>query len=116
MSYEFYKIMHITGLILLFLGLGVSLVTKYTENPDRSAKRTGGVLHGIGLVAALVGGMGLLARIGTGFQPWVIGKLLIWLTLGAGTVFARFLPLKGALALLTGLGALAAALAVLKPL
>lgn len=85
MSYEFYKVLHLTGVILVFSGL-VGLLT---------VKMSGGVVagkvkslvflsHGLGLLLALVGGFGLMARLGLhqGIPGWIYGKLAIWLILG----------------------------------
>ena len=43
------------------------------------------MMHGVGLLVALVGGFGLVARLQLEqgmMAPWVIAKLFIWLALG----------------------------------
>ena len=46
MSLEFYKLLHISGLILLFVGLGGSLISEEAEKPPKLAA----ILHGVGLL------------------------------------------------------------------
>jgi hypothetical protein len=67
---------------MTFLSLGGITVNAINGGDKRhpSRKRVA-ITHGIGLVLALVGGFGLLARIGVshGSIPgWAIGKLAIW--------------------------------------
>jgi hypothetical protein len=41
------------------------------------------------MLMILVGGFGMLARLDVGFPNWIIGKLVIWLALGAMLGFAN---------------------------
>lgn len=91
MSYEVYKILHLLGLTLVVLSLGGILVhainggTKTTNAFRKGAMIT----HGVGLLLLLVPGFGMLARLGIhSFPGWVVGKVLIWLALGAFVAFA----------------------------
>lgn len=120
MSYEFYKIMHLTGVILVFTGL-VGLLT---------IKMSGGTLvgktkmlvfasHGVGLLLALVGGFGLMARLGMAqsMPTWIYGKLIIWFILGGAIALIKRKANIGGL-LYGGLIAIflvASYLAVMKP-
>jgi hypothetical protein len=85
MPYEIYKIMHLTGLVLLFSGLVTLLTLKITgaalEGPN---KKFAYLTHGIGLLLLLVGGFGLLARLnlGPGLPNWIYFKLVAWLYFG----------------------------------
>lgn len=85
MSYEFYKILHLTGLILLFSGL-VSLLTLKVVGADvsGSAKKFSFITHGVGLFLVLLSGFGLLARLGMvrDLPGWIYVKLAIWLYFG----------------------------------
>ena len=65
MPYEFYKILHLTGLVLLFSGL-VSLLTLKAIGAEvnGAAKKFSFIAHGIGLFLILLSGFGLLARLG----------------------------------------------------
>lgn len=92
MSYEFYKIMHLTGVILVFSGLVGLLTVRMASVPvEGKVKSLVFISHGVGLLLALVGGFGLMARLGmTQSMPtWIYGKLVIWLALGAGIGFVK---------------------------
>ncbi len=85
MSYEFYKIMHLLGLVLLFSGLVGLLTVKMTGGKvEGSTKSLVFASHGIGLVLLLVGGFGLMARLQlTQAMPnWIYVKLAVWLFMG----------------------------------
>lgn len=85
MSYEFYKVMHLTGVILTFCGLiGLLTVRMAGATLEGKTKTLVFISHGLGLAMALVGGFGLLARLGMAqsMPQWVYLKLAIWLILG----------------------------------
>ena len=85
MSYEFYKILHLTGLVLLFSGL-VSLLTLKVVGAEVNgpAKKFAFITHGIGLFFILLSGFGLLARLNLvrDLPNWIYVKLAIWLYFG----------------------------------
>jgi hypothetical protein len=77
------------------------------------------ITHGIGMVLVLVGGFGMLARLGI-FWPWpgwIVGKIIIWLVFGVLiAVIGRVPALAKPLWWITiALGAIAAYLALNKP-
>jgi hypothetical protein len=85
MSYEFYKVLHLTGVILTFSGLiGLLTVRMSGTALEGKTKTLVFISHGLGLLMALVGGFGLLARLGMAqsMPHWVYVKLVIWLFLG----------------------------------
>jgi uncharacterized membrane protein SirB2 len=91
MSYEIYKILHLLGLTLVVLSLGGIIVhTINGGSKATNAFRKGAVItHGVGLLLLLVAGFGMLARLGIhSFPGWVVGKVIIWLALGAFVAFA----------------------------
>jgi hypothetical protein len=98
-----YKVLHLVGVMALFMGLGMGLLT------DSSGRKPGAMWHGIGLAVILVAGFGLLAKLKLGFPVWIIVKLVIWLLLGALPVLAKrgVVPVMAAwiIALVLGLGA-----------
>lgn len=93
MSYEFYKIIHLIGIVLLLTGLTGLLTVKMVGAEVQGKTKTLVFLtHGIGSLFILISGFGLLARLGLiqSLPGWVYGKLLIWLFFGGiMTVFKR---------------------------
>ena len=113
MSYEFYKVLHLAGLVTIFTSLGaLAFVPGDRRKPLM-------MMHGIATVVMLVAGFGLLARLGLvgNLGPWVYGKLAIWLAIGAVPVVLRRKPDMAVIMLLVSiaLGAISAYLAIFKP-
>jgi uncharacterized membrane protein len=83
MSYEFYRVLHIFGIILLFASLGALAAIGGTT--DHRLRRLGSIIHGVAVAVILIAGFGLLARLEMfgGFPPWIWIKLGIWLVAGA---------------------------------
>ena len=81
-SYSVYKIIHLIGVFMVFLslgGIGMHAINK--GGRDHAWRKPVAMTHGLGLLLALVGGFGLLARLGVmhGSLPgWVLIKLGIW--------------------------------------
>lgn len=114
MSYEFYKVIHLFGIMLLFSSLGGAVVVHAIGNNEQGAsyRKLLSALHGISLVLILVAGGGLMARKGIMSLPppmWINLKVIIWLLLGAalvvvkraadmGRVWLVAMPLIGAIA------------------
>ncbi len=120
MSYEFYKILHVTGLMLLFFGLSAALTLKMAGVAfTGSAKKMAFVTHGLGLLLMLFGGFGLLARMGfMGNIPlWAQAKIGIWVLLGGSIALVKRKGQIGwpLIVLFVGLGTTAAWLAIAKP-
>ncbi len=93
-SYQIYKIMHLVGLMCVFAGLsalwGVSLMGPLERQP--SVKRALAIIHGVGMLFLLVGGFGMLARLGIihgGLPGWIWAKLALWFFLGGSMVLAK---------------------------
>lgn len=113
MSYEFYKVLHLVGLVTLFIALGaLAVVPAERRKPFMS-------LHGLATLVMLVAGFGLLAKLGLmkDWGPWVYAKIAIWLVLGAMPVVLRRKPNLAFPVLLISiaLGACGAFLAIYKP-
>lgn len=93
-SAEIYKVVHLVGVLMIFLSLGgVALNAINGGIRNHMWKKPVAITHGLGMLFSLVGGFGLLARLGFaqgGLPGWVIAKLAIWLAFGALIgVFAR---------------------------
>lgn len=120
-SYSVYKIIHLVGILMVFMALG-GLATNAINGGGKKHRwrKPIAITHGVGLLISLVGGFGLLARLGVmhGSLPgWVIAKLVIWILFGA---LIAVIPRKPALAkplwlIIIILGATAAYLAGSKP-
>lgn len=120
LSYQFYLVLHLVGIFLILVPLGgIALHTINGGTRDYQARKWAAITHGIGLLIALVGGFGLLARLGIvrGWPAWVWVKLVIWFALGAFPILlyrARALS-KLWWFLIVFLAGLAAYMAVFKP-
>lgn len=75
MSLSFYHLLHLLGLILVFIGFGAL----FTPDSRRAMK-----WHGIGLLISLISGFGMLAKLGIfkSMPTWVWAKIGLWLVLG----------------------------------
>lgn len=114
MSYEFYKILHLAGVMLVFSSIGGFLALSDTHP---KYNKLVGMMHGIGLLIMLVSGFGIIAKLNLGFPTWVIVKIFLWLVMGAMLVIAkkRIFPPAGAVSLAIVLGIILAWLGVSKP-
>lgn len=120
MSDQFYKVIHILGIFLLFLSLGgIALFTINGGTKSTNSWRAKvAITHGIATLLVLIGGFGLLGKLyGANWPLWVYPKMLIWL------VFSGVLALaykskqiaQGLWIALPILGFLASVLAIYKP-
>jgi hypothetical protein len=119
MPYTVYKLIHLTGILFLFATAGG--VALYIANGGTRENNVAGrwvsAIHGLTLVLILVSGFGLVARIGTGFEPWVWTKLGLWFIIGSFALLPLRKPNLGYrfFLLFPLLGALAASMAIFKP-
>lgn len=86
---DFYEILHIIGIAMLFLAIG-GVATHAANGGTKANSQTRGLMssvHGVGALLILVGGFGMLARIGfahgTNFPGWLWVKLIVWVILSA---------------------------------
>ncbi|KAA3610045.1 MAG: hypothetical protein D8M58_07600 [Calditrichaeota bacterium] len=117
MSIAFYNVLHVIGIIMLFLGIGGAIVRSYLAQDSPGLEKLVLINHGVGLLLILIAGFGQLAKIGMQFSSWVVVKIIIWLFMGSLIMFIKKKPeLKsvwwyGALVM----GGLAAYLGIYKP-
>ncbi len=124
LPYTFYKVVHILGLLFAYSALGGVAVHAANGGDKRSAvtRRLTAALHGAGVLLTLVGGFGMLARLGIvqghSFPGWVWGKIAIWLVIAVVVILPYRRPRLAvpALIALPFLGGLAAYLAIYKPI
>lgn len=123
LSHSVYNIVHIVGIVLAMLALGgaamLAMVTSAGASPH-PMRRMLAMFHGIGVFLVLLGGFGMLARLGithAGFPGWIWVKLAVWAVVAAALLLPRrnpslAKPLLFALPVLVGL---AAYMAIYKP-
>ncbi len=111
MSLQTYHILHLVGLICVYIGFGGLLSS---EGAKKAMK-----WHGIGLVISLVSGFGMLAKMGImGAMPmWVWIKIGLWLVLGFLPVLSKRRMLAPSVVVLIAIivGVALACLGYLKP-
>lgn len=89
MSYEIYKLIHLCGLGLVAFGFGALAM----RTDDASKRKMISIIHGIGLFLALLGGFGMAARLKISTtEPWVIFKIVVWLSLGGYLALSKRKP------------------------
>jgi len=109
MDPKLYHLIHVAAALLVFLGLGGMLTGQ--------GGKAYAMLHGIGLLAMLVAGIGFAHKSGLGWPNWMLAKIGIWLLIGAMPVLVKrgVVGVLGAVVLAIGLGATAVWLAYYKP-
>jgi hypothetical protein len=84
-SFLVYKNLHLLGVFMILVALGgIILQQLNTVAREQPWRKPVAITHGIGMVLVLVGGFGMLARLGI-FWPWpgwIMGKIAIWLVFG----------------------------------
>jgi uncharacterized membrane protein SirB2 len=100
MPYEFYKVLHVSGLLLAVGGLGAVAVQMIaTGNRSFPLKRWIMAVHGLGTILVFVSGFGLMARTGLvsdGWPLWIKIKMGLWLlVLGLGPTLIMRIPRPG---------------------
>jgi hypothetical protein len=124
LSHSVYNVLHVIGIILVMAALGglcLHTINGGTRegNPSRRLIVT---MHGTGVLLILLGGFGMLARIGfeqgEPFPGWLVVKISIWLLLAVAVMIPYRRPAlaRPLLLALPVLGGLAAIMAIYKPL
>ncbi|MHB1223069.1 MAG: hypothetical protein ACYC2G_03340 [Gemmatimonadaceae bacterium] len=120
--YTTYKLIHLFGLLLAFSALGGMAV----HAAGGAARRASGVrgvvltMHGLGVFLLLLGGFGMLARLGIvqgGLPGWILVKLGLWTVVAVLAALPYRKPALAGWTLVTlpFLGAFAAYMALYKP-
>ena len=78
-----YHILHLTGIIMLFLGYGALLGRSLARSDDARVKKLGSITSGIGLLLIFIAGFALISKMGYSFSAfWIIVKMVVWFALG----------------------------------
>ena len=123
LSHSVYNILHVVGIVLIMAALGALALHAINGGTRESNAARGLVagLHGLGALLVLLGGFGMLARIGfehgSAFPGWLVVKIAIWLMLAGSVVvpYRRPALARPLLLALPLLGGLAAFMAIYKP-
>lgn len=118
LSLPSYHLIHIVGLICVFVGFGALLSSESSRNAMK--------WHGIGLLISLISGFGMLAKMAKMLPPdapspymntWVLIKFGLWLVLGFLPVLAKrkVLPARIVVILAVVVGVVLAYLGYMKP-
>ena len=96
---DFYEILHIVGIAMLFVAIG-GVATHAANGGTKTTSSTRplvGSIYGIGAFLILLGGFGMLARLGflhgANFPGWLWVKIIIWVILSA-VVLLLWIPLR----------------------
>lgn len=117
-----YKLIHVLGILMIFSSLGGLIL--YVINDGTKSQNTwrkpAAITHGLGILLILLGGFGMLARLGIHWPwpGWVIGKVIVWVILGGAVSLIYKVPSAGKALwyVVILLGAIAAYLAIMKPI
>lgn len=120
MSQTAYRLIHLVGILMVYLAFGAAIARPAAEQVKRDAARVSvAVLHGVGLVVIIIAGFGMLAKMGVHwpFPGWIIAKLTIWLLLGVSLALSRrkLLSVTSLFGWVLALGGASAYLAIFKP-
>ena len=92
--------MHFLGIFLIMLSIGAicTHVMSGGTKENNPKRKFFAITHGVGLLLALTGGMGLMAAqhlthaAGEKLPHWIIVKLIIWLIFGMASMLIYKLP------------------------
>lgn len=123
MPYAIYKLTHLLGIFVLLITLVLPFMhlVRGGTRTDFPRRRTLALTHGVASFLVLLGGFGMLARLGIvhdGLPNWILLKLAIWLVLSAALSFSLRTTAVARAVLVAAplLALLAAGIAIYKPL
>lgn len=88
LSYELYRFVHLLSIAFVVTALGGAAVISLSGGniKEHPARKLIAITHGVGMFGVLLGGFGMLARLGlasAGLPGWIHAKLGLWLLVGA---------------------------------
>lgn len=98
--YLIYRPIHFLGIFLIMMAIGAIClhVMNGGTKEDNPKRKFLAIVHGIGLLLAMTGGMGLMKAqnlshaVGTSLPHWIIVKLAIWTIFGMASFLIYKLP------------------------
>ncbi len=110
MDYTMYKIIHLTGIAALVLGIGGMMA-------GGTNRKMFFIFQAIGLLVMLVSGFGLLAKLHLAFPHFAIAKVVLWVVIGMTPFLFRRLrvPIVAGILIVVMLIGVMAWLGVVKP-
>ena len=122
MPYAVYKLTHLFGIFVLLITLVLPFMHLLHggTRADFPRRRSLALTHGAASFLVLLGGFGMLARLGIvqdGLPTWILLKLTVWLVLSAALALALRTTAAARAVLLAAplLALLAAGIAIYKP-
>ena len=122
MPYTFYKLVHFFGIFTMVMALAITATHVLRGGTWRDTPHRGWLvgLHGLAAFLVLLGGFGMLARLGIiqgGLPGWVNAKVVVWFVLLAaiGVPFLGRGPARALVVAIPFLAVAAAAFALYKP-
>ena len=118
-EYTTYRVIHLAGVFFLLFSLSSLIII--SRNNISGGRTLFSAVHGISLFIIILGGFGLLARLGiehgTSWPAWVWAKLIIWIIMGVSVYFIKKYPVYSNYfwILVPLIAILAAYLAIYKP-
>lgn len=102
---------------MIFLAYGGLIFRSILGEEGVRLRKFAGITAGIGLLLVLLGGFGLIAKLGYGFPLWIWIKMAIWVVLGGLIAVVTRKPELGKILwwVVILLGVLAATVANFKP-
>lgn len=83
MNPNIYQVLHLVGIVMVFLGYGALLARAMAAPENVSVRKLGSITSGVGLLLILVAGFALISKMGHSFTDvWLLVKFAVWLALG----------------------------------
>lgn len=83
MPYPFYKLVHFLGVFLIYASYGGLIFRAALGSDNVKLRKFGAIFGGVGLFLVLLGGFGMMARMGYSYSSgWLMIKVIVWVAFG----------------------------------